>query len=265
MNAILTKMAAAGPPLGEQYAVWRGLETGGDAVWVVDRRTRDVLAGRDARTAALFKPWLAVQDLGPWRVRPRGLWVIDVTPDVDLQDYPAVLDYMCTFRAQLTRRRPDASPWYAIPGHSTALRDALAQPKVLYPALTGGPRCVWDGAGVYVAHAVCFIPRAGRYVQGLLGSQSAWYYLRHRATGHAGRYAMTPDVLAHLPLPVATVVEQDTIATLATQLETAQAETLALEAELNARVAALYGLTTEDDQRVLEGLQPIAGGKPTKV
>jgi hypothetical protein len=259
--AVLNKMVAAGVPL-EAYCggIHSGISSAAEHVFVIDRRTRDQLVAQDASSAEILKPYLAAKDIRPWRIEARDRWLIYTHPGIEMNRYPAVMDYLRTFRATLEERpRRGRSAWYELRRARETLASALTQPKLVFPSFSNGPRCALDSIGHYVSRDVYFVAGADRYLQGIIGSRMAWFFLIYvsAATG-TGYYRLYLRDVKRLPIPRAPESVRKVVAVLAERLsgETCP-DRLGLEAELNDRIAALYGLTTDEERRLVEGL-PLA-------
>ncbi len=71
------KIVKGHPTLKEVYgSPYRGVLTGLNAAFVIDRKTRDRLIEEDPRSAKVLKPFLEGKDLKKWHAQSRGLWLI---------------------------------------------------------------------------------------------------------------------------------------------------------------------------------------------
>jgi hypothetical protein len=251
-------MAVAAVPLVEYCrAIHSGIITAAERAFVVDRRTRDLLVAQDAGSADILKPYLTAKDIKPWRIEGRDLWLIYAYPGIAIHRYSAVLDYLRTFRPGLEERpKRGRSAWYELSRARESLASALAQPKLIFPGFANGPRCALASAGSCVGRDVYFVVGEDRYLQGIIGSRVAWFFLTWTATATGtGYYRLYLRDVKRLPIPQAAEPERRSVAVLAEHLASDVClDRLGLEAELNDRVAALYGLTTDEEHRVVEGL-----------
>ena len=99
---------------------------------------------------------------------------------------------------------------------------------------------------------------AVKYLLGVMNSALAWDFLRANRRSNIHLY---PDGWKKLPIPDVPLSQQTPIVTLVDEILTAKranpnADLAAFEADLNARVAALYGLTP-NEIRLVEGPHPI--------
>jgi adenine-specific DNA-methyltransferase len=259
--AVLDKMAATGISLQEycKGQMYSGIATGLNAAFVLDQRTRDLLVAGDPQGAAILKPFLKARDIKPWRVEWPGSWLIYAYPGIDIQHYPTVLDYLHTFKLRLEQRRGKFA-WYELSRPRENSKTAMEQPKLIYPGISNLPKIALDDLGrYYVGHNVCFIPGTDRYLQGVLGSRVLWFYLANTASPpKPGYYRLSMRNMKNLPIPTPAGAERVGIAHLVERLSEEHCPgRLNLETELNDRVAYLYGLTTEEELHIVEGL-PLA-------
>lgn len=256
--AVLNKMVAAGVPL-EAYCggIHSGIGRAIEPVFAIDRRTRDQLIVQDAGSAEILKPYLTAKDIKPWRIEGRDLWLIYTHSGIEMHRYPAVMDYLRTFRVSLKERTlRERSAWYELSRARDPLASALAQPKLLFPSFSNGPRCAFDSIGYYVSHDVYFVVGEDRYLQGIIGSRIAWFFLISIAAAAAtGYYRLYLRDIKCLPIPRASESVRKIVAALVERLSSETCPNrLDLEAELNDRAAALYDLTADEERRIVEGL-----------
>ena len=210
----------------------------------------------DAHSAALLKPFLKAKDIKPWRVEWRGAWLIYAYPGTDIQRYPAIMDYLSTFKLELEQRRGKFA-WYELSRPREKARTAMEQPKLIYPSVSNVPKIALDDLGrYYVGTDVHFIPATDRYLQGVLGSRVLWFYVANTASPQKqGYYRLSTRYMKDLPIPIPTGAERVGIAHLVERLSEEHCPgRLNLETELNDRVAHLYGLTAGKELHIVEGL-----------
>jgi hypothetical protein len=99
--------------LGEVYgAPLRGIVTGLNDAFIIDRATRDRLVKADPKSAELLKPFLRGENIKRWRVESDDLFLIN-TPKgkVDIEAYPTVKKHLLPFRKELERRATKQEWW----------------------------------------------------------------------------------------------------------------------------------------------------------
>ncbi len=154
--------------------------------------------------------------------------------------------------------------WYAY-GRSQAL-EVISKPKIFTPDIAPSPRFSFDEVGEYhftggTAGGYGVVPKSTvpfYYLLGLLNSQfSAWFIAKTSTQMRGGWYSFESRFIAKMPIPDLSEKEQQPIISLVTRILAAKqsaplADTTALEAEVDALVYGLYGLT-EEEIAIVEG------------
>jgi hypothetical protein len=248
------KIRAAGVPL-KQYcgSPLYGIKTGLNEAFVIDTPTCERLVVEDRRSKEILKPFLEGKDLKPWRYEWRGLYLIYTHHGIDIDRYPAIKRHLATYRRRLEERATsDSHQWYELQQPQLAYTPFMSKPKIMYPDITAEPRFVFDDTGFFFGNTTYFIPNADRYLQAILNSQVAWWYLRKSVRLMRGGYLrLFTQYVETIPVPHAGNAEKSALSSISGELSSNYAsDRLQLEAELNTRIAALYGLD-EDEMRVV--------------
>ncbi|MCA3255904.1 MAG: N-6 DNA methylase, partial [Alphaproteobacteria bacterium] len=205
LTAIRTKMTEGRKTLAEVYGPpLRGIVTGLNEAFVLDRATRDALIAADAKSADLLKPFLIGENLKRWHVESDDLWLI-YTPKnrVDINDYPAVRDWLLPFRDRLEARATKQN-WWELQQAQAAYERRFAHPKIIYPEMSQGPKFCLDRSGSYLSNKVFFIPAGHPELQGFLGSKVSWLFLFGEASplrGGMWRLELREQYVSRVPLP----------------------------------------------------------------
>jgi adenine-specific DNA-methyltransferase len=258
---LLERLQAAGRPLGEVVGgrMYRGILTGLNAAFVVDTAQRDALVAEDAASADLLRPMLRGQDVKRWRVAHAGLWLIFARRGVDIDRYPAIKRHLEQYRDRLTPgvpggRKPGAYEWYEIQD-TIAYWQEFERPKVVYPDIAPSPQFAYDaGAGYVAANTVYILPDAPPWMVALLNSRAVTWLYGHMSTAIRGGYVrFFSQHMERIPIPDGGAASR--LPELAAQaLAADDAEAVgALEAEIDAEVYRLYGLTDEEIALIVEG------------
>jgi hypothetical protein len=252
------KIQNAGVPLKEYCgSPLYGIKTGLNEAFVIDAFTCERFVAQDPQSREILKPFLEGKDLKPWRYEWRGLWLIYAYHGVDINRYPAIKAYLSTFRRRLEERATSENhEWYELQQPQSAYAPKMESPKIMYPDITVEPRFVYDDKSFYFGNTTYFIPKGDRYLQGVLNSQVSWWYLKKAVRLIRGGYLrLFTQYVEEQPVPKAAEVDRACVAGLAEQLSSHSCPNrLVAEAELNDRVAALYGLTPAERHIVEHGL-----------
>jgi type I restriction-modification system DNA methylase subunit len=91
-SALLAKIKAKGVPLKEYVGgkIYRGVLTGLNEAFVIDKTTRERLIAEDAKSEELIKPFLAGRDIKRYQTRAFEKYLIFTRHGVNIKDYPAI-------------------------------------------------------------------------------------------------------------------------------------------------------------------------------
>jgi len=98
---ILDKMFKMGTPLKEwkSISMYRGITTGCDLAFVIDKDARDRLIDEDPRSEEILRPILRGADIESYHVKTPEQWLISTPPSrhLDITNYPSVETYLSSF------------------------------------------------------------------------------------------------------------------------------------------------------------------------
>ena len=254
----LRQMETVGVPLGEYVKgqIYRGVLTGLNAAFVINGAKRAELIAADLKSAEIIKPLAVGDDVRRWRIRDKGRFLIFTRRGVEIDKYPAVKKHLAQWKAELTPktagadgpgRKPGSYKWYEIQDE-VAYFAAFAKPKIVYPEIAKEPRFAFDTMTTYPLKTVFSIPVNDLYLLGVLNSAPAWEYLKSVCSvlgdeNQGGRLTLQGIFVSKVPIPNAPTADRDAIAALVQHcLDAGGVGCETWEADINARVAALYGL-----------------------
>lgn len=253
------KTKDAGVPLKEYCgSPLYGIKTGLNEAFVIDSATRDALVAQDKRSAEILKPFLEGKDLKPWRAEWRGLWLIYTHHGIDMKPYPAVLEHLRTYKKRLeARATAHTHKWYEVQQPQFEYSKAMAKPKIIYPHFSRVPNFSFEPRGRFSNDKTYLVATDDRYLLAVLNSNVLWFCLTGIAQLKAGGYfELRVMYVETLPIAKPSAADRKKLSDLAEALSAESCPNrLALEAELNDRVAHLYGLTPED-QKIVNGILP---------
>lgn len=183
------RMAAGRSTLAEVYgAPLRGIVTGLNEAFVVDRPRRDALIAADSRSAELLKPFLIGENLKRWHVASDDLWLI-YTPKnrVQIDDFPAIRDHLLPFRAALEARATKQN-WWELQQAQAAYEGAFAGRKLIWPHFQNASAMSIDASGSLLNNKAFFIANACDADCAILNSAPMWALLTHVARAKRGGY-----------------------------------------------------------------------------
>lgn len=260
LASLRQKIKDAGVPLREYCgSPLYGIKTGLNAAFVIDSATRDALVSQDMKSAKIIKPYLEGRDIKAWQADWRGLWLIYTPHGIEIDQYPAILEYLKTFKKRLeARATAHLHPWYELQQPQLEYTRVLEGNKILFPDITNIPRFVYTEDVFYVGTTIFFVP-GDRFLQSVLSSWVLWWYFgKISPTIRGGYQRMKAQYMETLPIAQPSDTDRKKLSELAEALSEKDCPNrLTLEAELNDRVAHLYGLTAEE-KKIVEGILPAA-------
>lgn len=262
---LLDKLRQAGTPLGEyvQGRFYYGIKTGLNEAFVVDRATRDRLIAEHPSSADVLKPFLRGRDVKRWRVEPPDLWLIFTRRGIDITQYPAIHNHLLSYKDRLMPGVPGGRAqgnyeWYELQA-SPADTKRFEEPKIIFSRFLDKTAFAFDRDGYFPNNALWVIGNANHLLTAILNSKVGWWFLLQHSTDLQNKFLQVfKDNLLEIGIPAATPAQQAPIAALVERILAAKranpaADVAALEAEIDAHVYRLYGLTA-DEVRVVGGV-----------
>jgi len=256
----LKKIEASGVPLKDyvQNQIYRGVLTGFNEAFVIDEEKRNELIERDPKSAELIKPLAVGNDIRKWRIESQKKWLIVTPIGVKIQEYPAIFNHLKKWQANLEKRCDKGNHWWEL--RSCNYYEKFEQPKIIFPDITKESRFTFDTDGFYSGNTAYIIPVADLYLLGVLNSKTIWEYAQHTFSClgdplKGGRFRFIYQSVSRIPIPDAPSFERQAISALVQKCLDVKGQNVShLEAEINNRVAHLYGLTPEEI-KIIEGGQ----------
>ncbi len=264
---LFERLMNQGTPLGEYVdgRVYRGVTTGLNDAFVIDRSTRDALVAADPKSAEIIKPWLRGKDIKRWSSRWVGLYLIFARRGVEIECYPAICDYLTQFRypvhdpngkvvtkgleprGGVEWRKRGRYKWYE-------LQDTIDyyiefdQPKIIWKKTSFKPAFTWDDSGAYLANTVHLIAEAKPWLCALFNS-SVYEFLMALGVNllRGGYIELTPDRISPMPIPSLSTSSMDSLSAIA---ENGQSCSIAKDETVNGLVLDAFGVDTPDRQLI---------------
>lgn len=291
--AIFDKMKKRGIPLGEYVKgkIYRGVLTGLNEAFVIDRATRNCLIREDKKSAEIIKPFVVGDDIRKYHINFRETYLISIpkgwthsrmSTGADAwkwlqKKYPSIAAHLAPFAGKGGKRCDKGDFWWEL--RACDYYKEFEKPKIIYPDIAKESRFSYDDKGFYFGNTVYFIPLDDKYLLGILNSRLIFSYFKRIAAvlGDAdkgGRMRwFTQDIIK---LPIRMLDQQSSAhktfhdrivkfveSMLAMHKQLAEAESDAQKAiiqrqidstdkEIDQVVYELYGLT-EKEIKIVEG------------
>ncbi|WP_207303770.1 TaqI-like C-terminal specificity domain-containing protein [Olivibacter jilunii] len=160
---IKAKIEAIGTPLKEWgINIYRGILTGYNEAFIIDKHKRDELIAEDPKSAEIIRPILRGRDIKKYGYDFADLWLINVhngikekgiTP-IKIDDYPAIKKHLDNFYVQLAKRTDKGDTPYNL--RNCAYMDDFFRQKIIYPEITKFLNFYLDDVH-FVTNNKCFI------------------------------------------------------------------------------------------------------------
>jgi hypothetical protein len=169
----------------------RGVVTGCNRAFILERSARDRLLAAEPAAAALIHPFVRGRDLRRWRAAGGERWILLIDRGTSLDDLPHVRDHLAQFRTALEPRpgdwqaawhgrKPGSYRWYELQDPVGPLIKSRA-PRLLYQDIQSGPVCCLDRGGEVVPDTtVWMLPSADLVLLAILNAPLYGWYARRR-------------------------------------------------------------------------------------
>jgi type I restriction-modification system DNA methylase subunit len=277
---LLEKLRKSGKPLSEYVSgkFYRGIVTGLNEAFIVDRATRDSLINDHISSAEVLKPFLRGKDVKRWGINFDEQYLLFIPWHFPLHNdsningcskqaeqafqinYPAVYKHLFKFKATLESRNADETgvryEWYALQRCAATYWKEFEQPKIVWGNLATEPKFSFASAGFYVNAPANIIVSDSKYLLGILNSIVTQYLVSQSAAERQGGYLeYKPMYISPLAIPEQPKDEKISAIVgkiLVTKTKDPLADVTKLERQIDQLVYELYGLT-EDEKKIVEG------------
>jgi hypothetical protein len=257
---LFRKLMAAGKPLGEvvEGRMYRGVLTGLNEAFIIDRETRDRLVADDPTCAAILKKMLRGEDLRPWYQEDEGRWLIFTRRGVDINAYPAVMKYLEQFRERLEPkpadwngaydwpgRKPGNYQWYEIQD-TVEYYEAFDKSKIFWADIGKLPRFSWDTNGATVNDKGFILIPSDASILGIMQSRATWYCISNLCVplgerAGSNRYQQKAQFIRRLPIPTMSDADRTALGALAMEITDLARARYALHQRVRHRLLTDFG------------------------
>jgi type I restriction-modification system DNA methylase subunit len=250
------KIEKISKPLKEwDVKIYFGIKTGLNEAFIINQETRDSLVAEDAKSTEILKPILRGRDIKRYGYGWAGMWLIQTGFDIDVPKlYPAIYKHLLKFEKKAQNRDDQGRNWWNL--RACAYYPEFEKKKVIWKRIGSILRFGYDSEGMYGHDSTCIMTGADlKYICAFMNSQMGNRLLFDKApkTG-TGDIIVSVQALEPLLIPPITA-ENKTIAIkieglvdqiLAAKKKDSNADTSALEKEIDKMAYALYGLSPEE-------------------
>ena len=246
---------------------YRGIITGLNEAFVIsekisnDQELKPVFDGKDIKkwvTPSGHK-WMIIFASKSTQLNFGKLTEEDALQKMKKQ-YANIFNHLLNFQKKAKKRYDKGEYWWEL--RNCTYYHLFPQPKIIFPNLQNSNKFCFDESGAYLNAPAVFLPISvkEKYLLGILNSQVIWYFLRNICVVRSGGYIeVKPQYFEQIPIPKISDSDQDILTQLVDQILNAKksdpnADTTALETEIDQMVYQLYNLTAEEIQ-IIESSQ----------
>ena len=267
---IKSRIEQLGTPLKDwDIRIYRGVLTGLNEAFIIDTAKRDELLAADPKSAEIIKPILRGRDVGRYRYKWAGKWVIATFPalKIDIDHYLAIKNHLLSFgKDRLEQagkalsdgtksRKKTGNKWFETQDQ-IGYHTEFEKEKLIWMDMSGDSRFSYSNGELY-CNDKCFIATGGqlKYLGALLNSKLVSWFMGFVGlpTG-MGLIQWKKFAVETIPCVRLSQPEQQPFIDTVNQILTAKQQgkdTTALEAEIDKRVYQLYNLTA-DEIKIIE-------------
>lgn len=151
---ILKKMQQGTALKDMPISIYRGILTGYNDAFFIDRETRERLIAEDPKSAELIKPLLRGRDIMAWEARWDELYLInthngikDSVLPINIDEYPIIKKHLDKFFEKLSKRQDKGITPYNL--RNCDYYQEFSKPKIMYPNMTSLFPFIYDEKGFF--------------------------------------------------------------------------------------------------------------------
>jgi len=284
----LAKLKKASKPLGEYVngEIYRGMLTGLNEAFVIDRETKDRLIQKDPKSAEIIKPFLLGRDIKRYELPQSERYLIFTRRSIDIKKYPAIQEHLSNFKDRLMPkpkdwkgdnwkgRKPGSYKWYEIQD-AVDYYNEFDKPKIIVPAIVKSASYAFDTGSFYSNDKTSIIATDDLYLLGILNSKVSDFVMHSiSSTKQGGFFEYKPMYLQQLPIrtidfkkPSEKAIHDKLVSlvdrmlelhkkknamSLSAEREKVEREIAVTDEKIDDIVYGLYGVT-EEERKIIEG------------
>lgn len=198
---------------------FRGVLTGLNEAFVIDRSTKEGLIAADPKSLEIIRPFLEGKDLKKWHSQSRGLGLIAIPKSWTREkmaiegeltepeawqwlqkSYPSIAEWLTPFADKARKRGDKGEFWWEL--RACAYYDEFEKDKIQYGHFSPEPLFHFNTNNAYSNDKSYIIPTDDKYLYGLLNSNIYWYLIKSMCPFvRGGFYEVRSQYIETLPVP----------------------------------------------------------------
>ncbi len=253
--------------------IYRGVTTGANKAFYIDKRLKDVLIKEDGKSADLIKPAIRGRDIQKYQIQKDDLYLIFTRRGINIEQYKAIKNYLLQFKDSLLPKPDDWNEdkngewkgrkegpykWFEIQDN-TAYYEDFEKDKIVWGELSDEPKFAIDDGKLYPNNTLFIMTGSNlKYISSVLNSKlSKWYFNQISTSSGMGTNRWLKYKIEQLPIKEIGARERKPLEVLVEKIidqkkKGPTVDTTALENEIDQLVYKLYHLTPEE-VKIVEG------------
>ena len=272
---LLEKIKKAGIPLGEYVngQIYRGVLTGLNGAFVINKATRDQMIAEDPACEEIIKPFLAGRDIKRYQQPQSDKYLIFTRRGIEIEKYPSVKNHLAQFQERLepkpkdyngnnwSGRKPGSYKWYEIQD-AVDYFEEFQKEKIIWPGISLDiTSFAFDTESFWGNDNNQIIITSESFLIAILNSKVSAFFLKNTCDFVRGGFArLKISYVSQIPISNKTIEEKGEIEQIANQILTIKkanpsADTTVLESEIDQLVYQHYDLTAEEIAIIENGIK----------
>lgn len=177
--------------------IYRGIVTGFNEAFTIDKSTKDELIKKDVKSNEIIKPVLRGRDVAKYQVNFAEQYLIYTHNNVNIENYPAVLEHLEQYKVQL-EKRAGKQEWWQLQSGGERNFDT---PKIVYMEMQVKSSFAFDTDNHAMNNKVFAYPKKDHFLLALLNSKIGWYLISNSCTQIQNGYQLSYNYLKQMPIP----------------------------------------------------------------
>jgi hypothetical protein len=210
--------------------IYRGITTGLNDAFVIDRKTKESLIKQHYSSAELIKPYMQSTDIKKWHLENKNEWFFIATgydTVINEKNYPAIFKHLQKYENKLAARSDQGKTPFNL--RACDYYPEFDKPKIIY-IHTAVEHCFYyDTNGYYLNNSCYMITNIDKFLSAYLNSSVFNFYkkLKFVAYGNPserGRNKLDYNKMIDVPIPILTKEQKQPFEQLVDRLQQLSAE-----------------------------------------
>jgi hypothetical protein len=252
---------------------FRGIVTGLTEAFLIDNNKMIELIDQNTESKKVIKPILQGRDIEKYltpKIEKHILFIpwhfpLEINSNIKgasieaesafQKDYPAIYNHLLGYKEKLERRNSVETgiryEWYAMQRWASDYHEEFEKPKIMYQIFQTKPCFIYDEQGLYCNNSMWIISKADKVLLAILNSKMGWWLISKYCTAIQNGFQLIWKYFGQIPIPKFNQQQGKVITSIVNQILNAKksdpnADTTALETEIDQMVYQLYNLTAEE-------------------